>query len=213
MRIKNWKSFQHFKDRRPPWIKLHREMLDQRDINTISDRSFRVLVNLWLLASEDKEMEGNLPELADISFRLRMPEPDINKALQELTPWIESGDITPISERYQDGPLEVETEAYKEETETETQSPCDDDGQFYKMRELTAKAVKFLGWNGNLHQGQTEALRPLTNIFKDDVDRGFTAAAQNNVKSVAYVIKVAGNKEQHGAVNTTEFERLLEESR
>ncbi len=28
-RIKNWDKFQHFKNRRPPWIKLHREILDQ----------------------------------------------------------------------------------------------------------------------------------------------------------------------------------------
>ena len=33
MRIKNWAQFQHFKDRSPPWIKLHREFLDDYDIN------------------------------------------------------------------------------------------------------------------------------------------------------------------------------------
>ena len=28
MRIKNWNRFQHFKDRKPPWIKLYRDILD-----------------------------------------------------------------------------------------------------------------------------------------------------------------------------------------
>jgi hypothetical protein len=114
MRIKNWGKFQHFKDRRPPWVKLHREILEQRDINLISDRSFRVLVSLWLLASEDEQLEGNLPPVADISWRLRIPEKQILQCLQELTPWIDTSDITPVSPRYQDDRPEAETEAETE---------------------------------------------------------------------------------------------------
>jgi len=77
-KIRNYKRFQHFKDRRPPWIKLHREILEQRDISLISDRSFRVLINLWLLASEDVEKEGNLPPVEDMAFRLRMKKASIS---------------------------------------------------------------------------------------------------------------------------------------
>lgn len=117
MKIKNWRKFQHFKDRRPPWIKLHREMLEQRDISAISDCSFRVLIGLYLLASEDEKMEGNLPAVEDIAFRLRMNESKIRTAIQELTPWVERDDIDVISEQYQVGP--PETEAYKEEEEKE----------------------------------------------------------------------------------------------
>lgn len=122
MKIKNWKTFQHFKDRRPPWIKLHREMLDQRDINMISDRSFRLLINLWLLASEDKAMDGNLPEIEDIAFRLRIKEEEIIVSLHELTPWVEQDDIIVISGQYQVVPPETETEEYKKETEKKTVS-------------------------------------------------------------------------------------------
>lgn len=119
MKIKNWNTFQHFKDRRPPWIKLHREILDQRDINMISDRSFRVLVGLWLLASEDEHMEGRLPEIDDICFRLRMGKPCIIKALKELEPFLYQNDIKVISKQYQDDVPETEerqrTETYKKE--------------------------------------------------------------------------------------------------
>jgi len=122
-RIRNWHEFQHFKDRMPPWIKLHKRILDQRDINVISDRSFRVLIGLWLLASEDKKMQGGLPEIADISFRLRMPERDLLKALQELTHFLECDDINAISTRYQVDEPETETETYTEtEGETETKT-------------------------------------------------------------------------------------------
>ena len=119
MKIKNWSQFQHFKDRRPPWIKLHREILDQRDINLISDCSFRVLVGLWLLASEDEGMDGRLPPLDDIAFRLRISKANINKALVELEPWLCHDDNTMISERYQVDVPETETEAYRKEEEAE----------------------------------------------------------------------------------------------
>lgn len=116
MKIKNWKKFQHFKDRNPPWIKLHREVLYQRDINMISDCSFRLLINLWLLASEDETKEGILPSIEDIAWRLRLDEKKIVQSLQELTEWVEQDDINVISKRYQDGP--PETEKSRGETES-----------------------------------------------------------------------------------------------
>ena len=119
LKIRNWHDFQHFKDRTPPWIKLHKTILDQRDINAISDCSFRVLIGLWLLASEDHAMQGNLPSVDDIAFRLRMSNTAINKALQELKPFLIQDDINAISTRYQSDDPETETET---ETETELMS-------------------------------------------------------------------------------------------
>ena len=117
MRIKNWSKFQHFKDRTPPWIKLHRNILEQRDINSLSDSSFRVLVCVWLLAAEDEEQKGTIPSVEDIAFRLRLPESKISKALQELSAFMEQDDIDLISGQYQSVPPETEAEAYKEEVE------------------------------------------------------------------------------------------------
>ncbi len=129
MRIKGWKKFQHFSKRNPPWIKLHKSILDQRDINMISDKAFRVLIGLWLIASEDKNLEGTLPEIPEIAWRLRISEQDLTGYLQELTPFIVCDDINVISERYQDYTPETETEAYTEtekegegEREPETQA-------------------------------------------------------------------------------------------
>lgn len=96
-------------------MKLHRELLDQRDIMLISACAYRLLTFFWLLASEDDLMEGNLPSLDDISFRLRMDEKEIVELLQELTPWVDHSDISPISARYQETHVETETEAYKPE--------------------------------------------------------------------------------------------------
>lgn len=104
--VKNWKRFQHFKDRRPLWIKLYREILDSRDINRISDGAFRVLVCCWLLASEDVTKRGLLPSIEDMAFRLRIEELKLISALEELKDFIFCVDINPISNGYQDDALE-----------------------------------------------------------------------------------------------------------
>ena len=136
MKIKNYNKFQHFKDRRPPWIKLHRELLDQRDISLLSDQSFRVLIGLWLLASEDESMQGNLPDIPEIAFRLRIPEADIFKSFQELKHFIVDLDDKMISVRYQVDEPETETETeIKKETKKNFVRKSDDQGfaEFWEM--------------------------------------------------------------------------------
>ena len=129
--IKNWSQFQHFKDRRPPWIKLHRDILDQRDINVLSDGSFRVLIGLWLLASEDSEMEGALPSVEDMAFRLRTTIPNINKALKELGHFLYQDDITTISDGYHVDDPETETETETERDKKRFTAPSVSDVQSF----------------------------------------------------------------------------------
>ncbi len=117
MKIKDWHKFQHFKDRRPLWIKLYRDILDNHDISLISDFAFRVLVGCWLLASEDETRQGILPSIDTISFRLRQPKSKIDKALQELSSFLIQDDIKAISSGYQPDALETETEIEKENKE------------------------------------------------------------------------------------------------
>lgn len=117
LRVKNWKQFQHFKDRRPPWIKLYRDILDDREWHRLDGESAKVLVMLWLLASESES--GELPSVDEISFRLRMPESAIETAVNNLSHWLQQSDITAISERYHDDLPETETEG---ETDKETEA-------------------------------------------------------------------------------------------
>ena len=114
MRIKNWAKFQHFKDRTPPWIKLYRTTLDDLEWHELEPLSAKVLVMLWLIASED---DGRLPSIKKLSFRLRMSETQISKCISNLSHWLEQDDISSISNSHHDGPLETEVET---ETEQET---------------------------------------------------------------------------------------------
>lgn len=104
-RIKNWTKFQHFKDRRPPWVKLYRDLLDDREWHQLEPRAAKLLVMLWLIASED---DGNLPSVGDLSFRLRVSEKDVQDALAKLSHWLEQDDIAPISSGYQSDAPETE---------------------------------------------------------------------------------------------------------
>ena len=115
-RIKGWEKFQHFKDRMPPWVKLYRELLDDLDWHNLEAESAKVLVMLWLIASEDKDREGKLPNTKKLAFRLRIQEQKLKQTLTKLEHWLICDDIVTISERYRgDAPeteTETETEAY-----------------------------------------------------------------------------------------------------
>lgn len=184
MKIRNWSKFQHFKDRRPPWIKIHREILDQRDINLLSDCSFRVLVGLWLLASEDEEMDGNLPSIEDIAFRLRMTIPNINKALADLKPFLYQDDVNLLSDGCHDDDPETEAEKrQRQRREREEAMPLFTKNDLWK--EWMSVRVKKKAVNSD------KAIDSLVNKIilieqsgKYTAEQAITTAVENSWKSV-----------------------------
>lgn len=80
---KNWSEFQHYKDRSPPWIKLHRGLLDNYEFHQLPDASRALAPMLWLLASEYTDGIITLT-IAALAFRFRTTEKKINDALKPL---------------------------------------------------------------------------------------------------------------------------------
>ena len=111
MRIKNWRKFQHYKHRNPPWIRLHRGLLNDRQWFDLDPKAAKFLVNLWLIASESDD--GLLPSIADIAWRLRIPESQAKSLVSELSHWLEHGASEPLADCKQDSPTETETETEK----------------------------------------------------------------------------------------------------
>jgi len=76
LRVKNWEQFQHYADRSPPWIKLHRSVLDDYEFSSLPDASKAHLMLIWLLASSN---DGRIPsDPAWLSRRLATTEtPDL----------------------------------------------------------------------------------------------------------------------------------------
>jgi len=144
MKIKNWTKFQHFKDRRPPWVKLYRDILDDLEWHELDPLAAKVLVMLWLIASEN---DGHIPDNKTLAFRLRLTELKTKEIIIKLSHWLEHDDINAISEQYQcDRPeRETETETKKEtkrEIATIVACPPDVDQQIWDDWKQLRKAKK-----------------------------------------------------------------------
>lgn len=70
IRVRNWEKFQHYHHRAPPWIKLHRTVLDDDVFQALSGDDAKLLINLWLLASECEGAIKTSPRA--LAWRLRV---------------------------------------------------------------------------------------------------------------------------------------------
>ena len=131
MSIKGWSHFQHFKDRKPPWIKLYRELLDDVEWHELDPKAAKALVMFWLIASEN---DGNLPDTKTLAFRLRTTPNEIKLLISKLSHWLIQDDINLISGRYQPDTLETERE-----TELEKEKEEELLAQFLEIKQVYPK--------------------------------------------------------------------------
>jgi len=110
-RVRNWQQFQHYRDRNPPWIKLHFAMLSSVDWVTLDDRARVLAVACMLIASRNGgEVPGDPGYLKRVAYLNSAPN---------FKPLIECGFLEVASDCKQmlaTARPEVETE-----TETETE--------------------------------------------------------------------------------------------
>ena len=85
--IRHWCEFQQYKDRNPPWIKLHRAVLDDYEFAQLPDATKAHLVLIWIFASHGA---GRVP--ADPDFLQRKLGLEKKPNLQLL---IEQGFLIP----------------------------------------------------------------------------------------------------------------------
>ena len=83
LKPKNWDKFQHYRDRCPPWIKLHRDILNDRIFASLPIASKALAPLLWLLASEAKDGEFDAAS-NELAFRLHIAIKDIEAGLKPL---------------------------------------------------------------------------------------------------------------------------------
>ena len=87
LRVKNWKEFQHYKERRPPWIKLHRSLLDDPEFYSLPVASRAIAPCIWLLASES--VDGSISsDPAKLAFRLHCTSREV---IAHVIPLIDKG--------------------------------------------------------------------------------------------------------------------------
>ena len=148
-RVKKWAQFQHYKDRNPPWIKLHFSLLASKDWVTLDDASRVLAIVCMLIASRNGGQidgsEAGLAYLRRVAYLNKKPD---------LTTLIQCGFLESASNPEQKIPNarpETETETYKEETETTTAS----DASHRPLKKLNGRAISFDTSKGAF-QGITE---------------------------------------------------------
>jgi hypothetical protein len=62
LKVKNWAKFQHYKHRRPPWIKLVTDTFQNYEFSCLQDASKLLAIGIWTLASRSKLGDGSVPE-------------------------------------------------------------------------------------------------------------------------------------------------------
>jgi hypothetical protein len=134
-RAKNWDSFQSYKDRNPPWIRLHKRLIDDINFQKMSVDARALLPMIWLLISEDEDPVSGRLQLGyeELSFRLRQPEKVIKAALQEI---VKAGFLERIND---DNTICYinDTELLRNchpETETEAETEADSETEAYKKQ-------------------------------------------------------------------------------
>ena len=134
IKITDWSKHQSYKDRRPPWIRFHRTILDNFEYQSMSADSRALLPMLWLLACEYEDPKAGIIELSveKIAFRLRRPPAEISASLSELqvSDFIECNESVTKAYPIRNETVPPETEAEAEtEAETTLSSKHDDAAQ------------------------------------------------------------------------------------
>lgn len=127
LRVRNWEKFQHYRGRKPPWIKLHRDILDDYEFACLPLASRALAPCIWLLASEseDGSIDLDVPRLA---FRLRVTEEEVK---EHVKPLIDKGFLeceqdanAVLAPRKQSAMPEVEVERERETEERKIPAPA-----------------------------------------------------------------------------------------
>ena len=124
----DWEKFQHYKDRAPPWIKLHKGLLNNPKWHRLHLASRALAPLLWLLASEAKD--GIIDEaVEDVAFRLRCTSEELADGVKDLIEQgffvnLESSASTVLAPRPRPAAPETEGETEKRERQSTAKAPA-----------------------------------------------------------------------------------------
>jgi hypothetical protein len=203
-RVRNLEEHQHYKNRRPPWVKLHAALLDDYDFLSLQDASKAHAMLLWLVASK---LDNRIPY--DAAYLTKMlgatTEVDLEALLRhrfiELLPEDAS---EPLAGRSQDAMPESEADVERE-AETETTSTTTVEAVDELCRRMIVAANQGMAENPAIGGN---ALRPIPfghgashqaaiEIQRAGVDAAF---ASSIVFEMARTMKPAGRNRQIGSL-------------
>ena len=136
-RLRNWTTFQHYKDRNPPWVKLHTELLDNYEFSRLQDASKLLAYCVILLAARSDNKIPADPEWIAERASLKQ-EPDLQPLfdvkfiewIQEL-PEAEQDDSETLAECEQDASPRALARGEAEERQSRGRVPRGTDPEWW----------------------------------------------------------------------------------
>jgi hypothetical protein len=117
---RNWREFQHYSGRCPPWIRLHRKLLDDYEFHSLPLASRALAPLLWLIASEQKDgcFDADYSKLA---FRVRSTATEVEQALKPLIEANFFHEVDAASRTLAEGEQDATPEESRSEGDTEAE--------------------------------------------------------------------------------------------
>jgi hypothetical protein len=177
-RIKDWNKFQHYKTGRgaPPWIKLYRDLLNDRDWFLLEPDAAKFLVSCWIIAAEN---DGNLPNIETLAFRYRVASKEIARLLSLCKHWIIQDDSTLLADCYQVATPYTETESENKKENNICSKPVrtgDPEGfiDFYsRYPRKTGRGKAVLAWRKAIKKADFETIMKGLENFQFSADKQF----------------------------------------
>jgi hypothetical protein len=177
LKVKNWEEFQHYKDRNPPWIKLHRTLLDDYEFSRLQDASKAHLILIWLFASQKNGVVPDDPAFLKRKLGLEK-EPNLKLLIDQGLLIPEQNASNVLADCKQLAPRD------REETDTDKKNGrkrpvCLPDGFGLSARvkdwaslkgfsNLEAHLEHFVGWAKATGKTYTDWDQALMNAIRDD---------------------------------------------
>lgn len=118
LRITTWDKYQHYTDRRPPWIKLHVALLDDYELMKLSPVSKWLACSLLLVATTNENVIPN--DTKWIAKKVSLTSLQVAKGCKEL---VNAGFLEPFDAEPRKRPVITPLPlARSQETETETEN-------------------------------------------------------------------------------------------
>jgi hypothetical protein len=156
--VTNWEKHQHYKDRNPPWIKLHKDLLHDYGFSCLRDASKVQLMMIWLLASQ---MDNKIPADQKWLKNALHLEGDIDlKALSDAG-FIDIASTT----------LAGSQQSATTETEAETQVLTEAKAKREKKEEVISI---FEFWKNTMNHSRSKLDDNRKKIIKKALDTGYT---------------------------------------
>ncbi len=121
LKVKNWEEFQHYKDRNPPWIKLHRALLDNYEFCALTDAQKAHLILIWIHASQN---EGTVPnDSRFLERKLSCTDLDVSVFVKAGFLYELQDASSALAESKQDAPMSVRLEEERRVREEKSNNP------------------------------------------------------------------------------------------